>query len=61
MAAEGWDSVGLPELLFSMASDDRLALLTEVNSKRHRLTPLARVIGASVQECSRHLDRMNSG
>lgn len=59
MSTEAEDEPGLPELLFSLASDDRLALLAELNSRRQRLTPLSRVIKATVQECSRHLERLN--
>jgi len=49
---------GLPELLFSLASDDRLNLLAEVSAKRQRLTPLSKTIKATVQECSRHIERL---
>jgi predicted transcriptional regulator len=58
LAGDGKDSVRLPELLFSLASDDRLTLLAEVNSKNQRLTALSKSINASVQECSRHLERL---
>jgi hypothetical protein len=50
--AEKRDVVGLPELLFTMASDDRLKLLAEISSKKQRLTTLSKAINASVQECS---------
>jgi predicted transcriptional regulator len=53
------DGPGLPELLFSLASDDRLTLLDEIDAKKQRLTPLAKVINATVQECSRHLQRLS--
>jgi predicted transcriptional regulator len=42
-----------------MASDDRLALLAELNSKPQKMTPLSKTIDASVQECSRHLERLS--
>ena len=32
------DVPGLPELLFSLASDDRLALLAEADTRKHRPT-----------------------
>lgn len=57
-AHDGKDSTGLPELLFGMASRDRLTLLSEVSLKKQRLTALSRSISASVQECSRHLERL---
>jgi predicted transcriptional regulator len=60
LAGDGKDSIGLPELLFSMASDDRLALLAELNSKPQKMTPLSKTINASVQECSRHLERLST-
>lgn len=53
------DIPGLPELLFSLASEDRLALLSELDSKKQRLTTLSKTINASVQECSRHLERLS--
>lgn len=50
---------GLQELLFSLASDDRLALLAELGSKSQKTTPLSKTINASVQECARHLERLS--
>jgi predicted transcriptional regulator len=47
------------ELLFSLASADRLTLLSEVNTRKQRLTTLAKTINASTQECSRHLARLS--
>jgi hypothetical protein len=58
LASDGTDSVRLPELLFSLASDDRLTLLAEVNTNKQRLTALSKSIKASLQECSRHLERL---
>ena len=57
MSAEGGDP-GLPEVLFSLASDDRLKLLAELSAKSQRLTPLSKSINATVQECSRHMERL---
>ena len=59
MSNQGDDSPGLPELLFSLASDDRLTLLSELDSRKQRLTSLSKTIRASVQECSRHLERLS--
>lgn len=52
----------IEEHLFNLASNDRLKLLVSINQKKERLTNLAKVIKASTQECSRHLNRLsNSG
>ena len=59
MSAQAGDAPGLHDFLFSLASDDRLALLDELNSRKQRLTSLSKVIGATVQECSRHLGRLS--
>jgi predicted transcriptional regulator len=48
----------ISELLFTLASADRLALLSSINNERQRLTNLSKVINASAQECSRHLSRL---
>lgn len=53
------ESPGLQDLLFSLASDDRLALLAELGSGPRKMTPLSKTINASVQECSRHLERLS--
>jgi predicted transcriptional regulator len=47
-------------LLFNLASVDRLALLSEIGSRKQRLTSLSKVIHASAQECSRHLGRLSN-
>lgn len=49
----------IEELLFNLASNDRLALLSKISEQRQRLTSLAKVINASTQECSRHLNRLS--
>jgi predicted transcriptional regulator len=48
----------LSGLLFNLASDDRLALLSEISARKQRLTTLSKTINASAQECSRHLARL---
>ncbi len=48
------------ELLFNLASSDRLLLLSSINQKKQRLTDLAKIMKASNQECSRHLARLSS-
>ena len=50
---------GIPELLFNIASGDRLKLLSEIASKRQRMTALSKTIDASVAEGSRHLKRLS--
>lgn len=49
----------IEELLFNLASNDRLTLLSKIREHRQRLTSLAKVINASTQECSRHLNRLS--
>jgi len=46
------------EILFDLASADRLILLSSINKQKMRLTNLSKTINASVQECSRHLSRL---
>lgn len=45
-------------LLFDLASNDRLALLTAVSTQRYKATQLAPSISASIQEASKHLARL---
>ena len=49
----------ISELMFILASDDRLALLSGISDRRQRLTSLSKVINSSPQECSRHLSRLS--
>jgi predicted transcriptional regulator len=49
----------ISELMFILASDDRLALLSGISDQKQRLTSLSRVIKSSPQECSRHLARLS--
>ncbi len=48
----------LAEILFNLASDDRLTLLTKIGTKKQRLRDLSSVINATAQECSRHVGRL---
>jgi len=48
----------LSEILFNLASEDRLTLLSEIGSSRRRLTDLSEAIKATAQECSRHISRL---
>jgi predicted transcriptional regulator len=49
----------ISELMFILASDDRLALLSGITDRKQRLTSLSKVIKSSPQECSRHLARLS--
>ncbi len=49
----------ISELMFILASDDRLALLSGISDRKQRLTGLSKVIRSSPQECSRHLARLS--
>jgi predicted transcriptional regulator len=49
----------LSQLLFTLSSADRLALLSDINAKKQRLATLSKVIDASTQECSTHLIRLS--
>jgi len=49
---------GTAELLFSLASTDRLDLLTEIAARKQRMASLSKAISASTPECSRHLARL---
>jgi predicted transcriptional regulator len=48
----------LAELLFLIASIDRLTLLLEIHSEKRRLTHLAAKLSATPQETSKHLRRL---
>jgi predicted transcriptional regulator len=48
----------LADLLFAVASVDRLTLFSEIAQERLRLTQLAAKLSASTQETSRHLSRL---
>jgi predicted transcriptional regulator len=48
----------LAELLFAVASIDRLILFSTIDKERLRLTQLASKLSASTQETSRHLSRL---
>jgi predicted transcriptional regulator len=48
----------LAELLFLLASVDRLTLLFEIHSEKYRLSHLAAKLSATQQETSKHLKRL---
>ncbi len=48
----------LAEILFNLASDDRLTLLSKIGTDKQRLRDLSSIINASAQECSRHISRL---
>lgn len=50
----------LANLLFILASADRLTLLSEIGTHKLRLTHLASKISATPQETSRHLMRLRN-
>jgi predicted transcriptional regulator len=47
------------ELLFELANTDRLRILTEIEKEPLRLSRVARKLSATVQETSRHLERLS--
>ena len=48
----------ISEILFDLLSPDRLALVSELNLRKQRLTALAKILKCTVQECSRNLNRL---
>jgi len=50
--------MSVSELLFELASDERLALLTEMESQPLRQSDVARKLSLTVQETSRQLERL---
>lgn len=50
--------MSVSELLFELASDDRLAVLSMVGKQPARLSDVARNIASTVQEASRQLERL---
>jgi predicted transcriptional regulator len=46
-------------LLFELANTDRLRILTEIDKEPLRLSQVARKLSATVQETSRHLERLS--
>ncbi len=48
----------LADLLFELSNADRLAILSKLYSKNSKLSELAEDLSATVQETSRHLERM---
>ena len=62
MESEAGEKTELAEVLFNLASDDRLTLLSKIDASRQRLRDLSSIINATPQECSRHISRlMDSG
>lgn len=53
-----WELEQLAELLFILASIDRLTLLSEIAMEKRRLSQLAIKISATPQETSKHLARL---
>ena len=49
----------IEEVLFAVSNQDRLKILEEISKGRKRLTQCSRLIGATNQECSRHLQRLH--
>ena len=47
------------ELLFELANSDRLAMLAEIGREPLKLSQVARKLSATVQETSRHLERLS--
>lgn len=47
------------ELLFELANTDRLTILREIDKEPMRLSQVARKLSATVQETSRHLERLS--
>jgi predicted transcriptional regulator len=50
--------VSVSQLLFELASDDRLTILSEVGKQPVRLSDVARKLTSTVQEASRQLERL---
>jgi len=50
--------MSVSELLFELASDERVAILTELESKPLRQSDVARKLSLTVQETSRQLERL---
>ena len=46
-------------LLFELANVDRLTILTEIDTEPLKLSQVARKLSATVQETSRHLERLS--
>jgi predicted transcriptional regulator len=51
-------SMSVSELLFELASDERVAMLTEMESQPLRQSDVARKLSLTVQEASRQLERL---
>jgi len=49
----------LKEVLFAVSNQDRLKILEEISKGSKRLTQCSKLINATNQECSRHLQRLH--
>lgn len=49
----------LEEVLFAVSNQDRLKILEEISKGSKRLTQCSKLINATNQECSRHLQRLH--
>jgi predicted transcriptional regulator len=49
----------LSEILFDLVSPDRLAIVSELSTRKLRLTALSKLSKHTVQECSRDLNRLS--
>jgi predicted transcriptional regulator len=48
----------LAKVLFELANQDRLTLLSQIVAKKQRMLALSNALSVSVPECSRHLSRL---
>jgi predicted transcriptional regulator len=52
----------ISDAMFDLVNADRLAIVSELSLRKQKLTALSKVLNCTVQECSRHLNRLsNSG
>jgi hypothetical protein len=51
LESEAGEKTELAEVLFNLASDDRLTLLSKIDASRQRLRDLSSIINATPQEC----------
>jgi len=54
-----WDLERLSDLLFELSNEDRLGIMFRLREGSMRVTPLARELGITNQECSRHAARLS--
>ncbi|MEM0117996.1 MAG: hypothetical protein QXV32_06075 [Conexivisphaerales archaeon] len=58
MDYQAGEKARLAEVLFSIASEDRLTLLAKIGEEKRRIRDLSKFIDATAQECSRHVGRL---